>query len=206
MHDYLINEGDLSISTSTTLIAIFGAGAAVGGVGGGLLGTYFYSLSKWYLPFFMGVTLILAALIMQAVLLLCIHPNKTIFLTSLAIGLAGSLASVNGSLSRAVLLNVSTPYTRGSSVSLLTILNSLGRGIGPSLMTFVMQWKGIDRRLSMDYLLYLWILSGLILMAIGGYIQQDEDKIRRSSAHHNYSHHNRATEIGSIGRGINSRW
>jgi predicted MFS family arabinose efflux permease len=181
MHDFLVNEGQLDISTATSLIAIFGAGAAVGGIGGGILGTYLYSLSKWYLPVFMGTTLITAAIVMQFVLVLCTHPTKAVILTSFVIGLAGGLASVNGSLSRAVLLNVSTPFTRGLSVSCLTTLNSLGRGIGPSIMTGLMKSQDLNRKLAMEYLLYLWILSGLLLNAIGYYIHRDEEMMRNQT-------------------------
>lgn len=178
MHDFLINEGQLDISTATSLIAIFGAGAALGGIGGGLLGTYFYSLSKWYLPFFMGITLIIAGLIMQLVFMLCIHPSKTIIFTSFIIGLAGGLASVNGALSRAILLNVSTPFTRGISVSCLTVINSLGRGVGPSIMTFLMHSLHVNRLLAMEYLLYLWVISGGMLIAICAFIKKDEENVR----------------------------
>lgn len=181
MHDFLVNEGQLDIATATSLIALFGAGAAIGGIGGGILGTYLYSISKWYLPFFMGTTLVIAAIVMQFALVLCIHPTKAVILTSIIIGLAGGLASVNGSLSRAVLLNVSTPFTRGLSVSCLTILNSLGRGIGPSIMTFLMKWQDLNRKLAMEYLLYLWIISGLLLNAIGLFIHRDEDIMRNET-------------------------
>lgn len=181
MHDFLVNEGEIDISTATSLIAIFGAGAAVGGIGGGILGTSLYSIKKWYLPFFMGTTLIIAAFVMHFVLLLCTHPSKAIFLTSCIIGLAGGLASVNGSLSRAVLLNVSTPFTRGLSVSCLTTLNSLGRGIGPSIMTFLMQWQDLNRKQAMESLLYLWIVSGLLMNAIALFIHRDEEMMRQET-------------------------
>ena len=225
MHDFLINEGQLDIATATSLIAIFGAGAALGGIGGGILGTYFYSISKWYLPFFMGTTLIVAGLVMQLVFMLCIHPAKSIIFTSFIIGLAGGLASINGALSRAILLNVSTPYTRGMVVSCLTVMNSLGRGVGPSIMTFVMHSLHVNRLLAMEYLLYLWVVSGGMLIAISGYIKQDEENVRiqirktesnkslsvslsssslsssSSTYHHGHLHHNHNHHVYGHGHG-----
>jgi MFS family permease len=201
MHDFLVNEGQIDISTATSLIAIFGAGAAVGGIGGGVLGTHLYSIKKWYLPFFMGTTLIVAAIVMHFVLVLCTHPSKAIILTSVVIGLAGGLASVNGSLSRAVLLNVSTPFTRGLSVSCLTTLNSLGRGVGPSIMTFLMQWQSLNRKLAMEYLLSLWIISGLLMNTIALFIHRDEEMMRQESKKHEKESELVTRTKGGKGRG-----
>jgi MFS family permease len=57
LHDVLHTDAHLSMAESTSLIAIFGAGAAIGGVFGGFLGAHLYQRDRRYLPLFMGTTL-----------------------------------------------------------------------------------------------------------------------------------------------------
>jgi MFS family permease len=178
MHDFLVSEGDMGVSVATSLVAVFGLGAAVGGIGGGLLGTHVYSIKKAYLPLLMGSTLIAASLLMQLLLELCVRREKSLVATSVLIGLVGALASVNGALSRAVLLNVSSPYTRGAAVSSLTVVSSLGRGLGPAALTFVMHWGSLNRKAAMEDLICMWIVSGVIILAISFFINQDEEHMR----------------------------
>jgi len=178
MHDFLITEGKMQVSAATSLIAMFGAGAAVGGVGGGVLGTYVYTIKKIYLPLFMGITLIAAGLLMQYVLAISISSPDSMVLTSSVILLAGTFAAVNGSLNRAVLLNVASPYTRGAAVSSFTVMMSLGRGVGPAALTSLMHTRNVSRQIAMENLLYLWVFAGTLLLGICVFIVRDEENMR----------------------------
>jgi hypothetical protein len=44
-----------------------------------------------------------------------------------------------------------------------------------------MKSQDLNRKLAMEYLLYLWILSGLLLNAIGYYIHRDEEMMRNQT-------------------------
>lgn len=178
MNDFLLFDGHIPAAEATSLIAIFGAGAGLGGVGGGTLGTYLYTLRKPLLPAFMGLTLIGSALIMQVTFSMAMTPDNSFWLTSLVIGTAGTLASINGSLSRAVLLNVVSPFARGAAMSSLTVMTSLGRGFGPAALTSVMHSSHVHRKVGMERLMYLWVLAGILLVMICGCIVRDEENMR----------------------------
>ena len=178
MNDFLLSEGNLPAAEATSLIAVFGAGAGLGGVGGGALGNYLYSISKANLPIFMGLTSIGSAFTMQLALHLCVRTHMPLLLNSTIIGISGALAAVNGSLNRAVLLNVTSPYARGVAMSSLTVINSLGRGFGPAALTSVMHTSNVSRMTGMERLLYLWVLAGVLLLLIAVFLGKDEERMK----------------------------
>jgi MFS family permease len=178
MHDFLITEGSMDVGVATSLIGMFGFGAAVGGLSSGVLGGYFYNLKKSYLPLFMGFTCIAAGLVMQYAFKICIRSAHIQYYSSFIIAVSGSLAAINGSLSRAVFLNVTSPYIRGSAISILNLMNTLGRGIGPACLTTWMAYRGIERQLAMENLLNLWVFCGLVICMMAYTIEKDEDKMK----------------------------
>lgn len=179
MHDFLITEGRMDVGVATSLIGMFGFGAAVGGLGSGVVGSYFYGIRKAYLPLFMGTTCIAAGLIMQYAFTICIRSAHLQYYSSFIIAVSGSLASINGSLSRAVFLNVTNPYIRGSAISILNLMNTLGRGIGPACLTVLMAYRKIDRQLAMENLLYLWVFCGLVMCMMAYTIERDEENMKK---------------------------
>jgi MFS family permease len=178
MHDFLITEGSMDVGVATSLIGMFGFGAAVGGLSSGILGGYFYKIKKAYLPLFMGFTCIAAGLVMQYAFEICIQSAHIQYFSSFIIAVSGSLAAINGSLSRAVFLNVTSPYIRGSAISILNLMNTLGRGIGPACLTSWMAYRGIERQLAMENLLNLWVFCGLVICMMAYTIEKDEDTMK----------------------------
>ena len=178
MHDFLITEGRMDVGVATSLIGMFGFGAAVGGLSSGVMGSALYNVNKAYLPLFMGLTCIAAGLVMQYSFTICIRTAHIQYDSSLIIALSGSLAAINGSLSRAVFLNVTSPFIRGSAISILNLMNTLGRGIGPACLTSWMAYRGIERQLAMENLLNLWVLCGIVICMMGYTIEKDEEKMK----------------------------
>jgi len=62
--DYLTHECQLRMDFATTLIACFGAGAAIGGIGGGYLGGWLYKRDKKAFCLFIGITVVGAGAVM----------------------------------------------------------------------------------------------------------------------------------------------
>ena len=65
LHDFLATDEHLTMNEATSLIALFGAGAAFGGLLGGYIGGKLYNLSRGLLPLFMGVTMAMSAVLMK---------------------------------------------------------------------------------------------------------------------------------------------
>jgi translation initiation factor 4G len=204
LHDLLATDADLSMQEATALIGVFGCGAAVGGLAGGFLGGKIYSLSRYHLPIFMGLTLACSSLLMKQ--LLAYGARGGFEDTSVAFPLlilAGSLAAVNGANIRVVVINLTSPEARGAAVALLNFVNCIGRGFGPLILDIFMGQPTVEadgagntvseneghvgrsggvmsRREALTNILNLWLLAGALLCLASFYIVGDEDKLKQS--------------------------
>lgn len=207
----------MSITESTNVIGLFGVGAAIGSMVGGLLGTVIYKWRKNYLPIFMGVTFIMACLMMQAALdlpgsidasrnmpsidvsegnvfgspLLSSTPSSpsslsasasvvnSNFYMNILIMISASFAASNTTHVKALIMNVSSPMTRGASMSTMTFLNSFGRGIGPLIVTYLTHTCSYSRSDAIGMTMYLWGVAGLIEIIGCLFVERDEEAVRK---------------------------
>ena len=178
MQDFLVSDIDMSIDAATTLIALFGLGATIGGVGGGVMGNHLYQRNKVYLPITMGISCILAGVVMQLALMVLYHKSFVYATVGALIMLSGVLAAFNGANGRAILLNVTAPQSRGSVISINNIINNIGRGIGATAAGTIMQVADLSRKDLLYYMMYLWVLAGALLWMIAGTIVKDENNMK----------------------------
>mmetsp|Transcript_28453 Transcript_28453/g.40521 ORF Transcript_28453/g.40521 Transcript_28453/m.40521 type:complete len:500 (+) Transcript_28453:18-1517(+) len=178
LHDLLATEARLSMQEATTLIALFGCGAAAGGLCGGFIGSRLYSLHKPLLPVFMGTSLAAASLLMQGLLSTDLGQPGALSLAYPVLVCAGALAAVNGANIRVLVINLTSPESRGASVALLGFVNCIGRGFGPLIAELYMDLLAMERRDAISSLLNLWLLSGALLCLAGRSLTQDEERLR----------------------------
>jgi MFS family permease len=201
LHDLLATDAHFDMRQATTLIAVFGLGAAVGGVFGGVLGQKIYVVSRGLLPVTMGVTMVASACLLRQLLVslkvddanplvaslgtMSSAQEDNSYLMTVAVPmllLSGALAAVNGANIRVLVLNVCSPTTRGSAIATLNIVNCLGRGLGPTLADLHMHYfcqQQCNRQNTVQLFLYLWILSGAVLCLAGKTFPVDEDKMKQ---------------------------
>ncbi|KAJ1435057.1 major facilitator superfamily domain-containing protein, partial [Ochromonadaceae sp. CCMP2298] len=134
LHDVLATDAHLSMQQATSLIAIFGAGAATGGVFGGFFGAYLYQLDRRYLPLFMGTTLATSSVVLRNLLQMDLTQSSTLSSAMPLLLLSGALAAVNGANIRVVMIDLNSPEARGSSIAVLSFVNCAGRGCGPAAL------------------------------------------------------------------------
>jgi MFS family permease len=103
--DFLSQERGYTVQSATMLTGLFGAGAAVGGIAGAVIGGLLYSRQKKVLPTFMGVATALATVAMRMLVQTRNDPTTAAALAALG----GGLASVNGANIRTLILNVTEP-------------------------------------------------------------------------------------------------
>lgn len=180
LHDLLATEAHLTIPEATSLIAIFGAGAAIGGVFGGIMGARLYAMNRSYLPLFMGCTLASSAVMLKTLLSLDLSQTAAIETAFPLLILSGSFAAVNGANIRVVFINLTSPETRGAAIALLNFVNCLGRGCGPTVVEAWMEMWHLSRREAMSNILNLWLLAGAVLCVASFTIAQDEEKLKAS--------------------------
>jgi translation initiation factor 4G len=178
LHDLLATDANLSMQEATSLIAIYGAGAAAGGLFGGYIGSRVYSSSRMLLPMFMGVTMMISALLMQELLSMDLEVPGSTQLACPVLLLSGALAAVNGANIRVIILNLTYPEARGATIAVLNLVNCIGRGIGPMLIEVWMEASNMTRKHSVSFFLNLWLVSGSLLCISSLSIARDEDRMK----------------------------
>jgi len=131
----------------------FGVGNAIGVIVGGVFGHYAYKRDVRYPPIIMGTSLILAV-VPTYFLVNWVEggggSNESNVSAVVIVGLlAGILAVIPVPLERAIPTNVTVPESRGRANSCLTVIDDLGKGLGPVwLLLSSSGWTGRQRSTS----------------------------------------------------------
>lgn len=87
----------------------------------------------------------------------------------------GFLAGIGGPLMRMLLLNITLPETRGTAFAFLSLVDDLGRGVGPYLVSVLIVAAG--SRTAGIFIGYIfWIPCGLTMLAIMFTLKRDLEK------------------------------
>jgi MFS family permease len=178
LHDFLATDEHLSMNAATSLIAMFGAGAAFGGLFGGFLGGKMYAISRASLPVFMGSTIMVSALLLKRLLNMDMDSTSAGQIAMPILIVSGALAAVNGANVRVVVINLTSPEARGAIIALLNFVNNAGRGTGPFLIDMWMQLTGATRKVAVTTFLDFWLVSGCMMVIASITIARDEDRMR----------------------------
>lgn len=179
LHDLLATDSKLTMEGATSLMGIFGSGAAVGGLFGGFAGARLYSMNRMILPAFMGLTLGTSSFLLQGLLGMDLSEKGVMELAYPVLVLAGALGAVNGANIRIIILNLSSPELRGSSIAVLNFINCAGRGFGPLIFDIVMETLGLDRRRAICIFLNLWFVAGFLMCLASCTVIPDEERLKR---------------------------
>lgn len=180
LHDLLATDAQLTMQEATSLMGIFGTGAACGGFFGGFIGAKLYSWNRMILPSFMGLSLAASSCLLKQLLSLDLSERGVLQLAYPVLVCSGALGAVNGANIRIVVLNLTSPEARGASIAVLNFVNCVGRGFGPLIIDLWMTAYSIERKPAISVILNLWILSGMLMCAASFTIAQDEDKLKMS--------------------------
>ena len=200
LHDLLATDAHLSMPQATSLIAVFGTGAAFGGLFGGIVGAKFYSFNRAFLPLFMGVTTIISALFLQQLLSMNLREAGAMQVAVPVLIVSGALAAVNGANIRVIVLNLTTPEARGAVIAFLNLVNGVGRGFGPSLIENWMTTYSRGRKESVATFLCLWLVSGSLLCLSSFFVSKDEERFAARLAHFAKAHLNPESQVESNNR------
>jgi len=165
---------------ATSLIAIFGVGAAIGGFIGGLAGAKLYAYKRLSLPLFMGITLTISAVLLQELMSVDLQSSTGLHFAYPLLIISGAFSAINSANVRTIVLNLTTPELRVSSIAILNFINCLGRGIGPAVIEVWMDLFGLSRRDALSSMLNLWIVAGLMICCSAITITRDEERFKMS--------------------------
>ncbi|CAL8462663.1 g2196 [Coccomyxa elongata] len=175
LNDFLSQKKGLSIAAATWVMTIWGLGGGVGVIAGGAIGQWLHNRRRAYMPLFVGACVAAAAFPIW--FLINADVGHLPLPISFAAGFAGgALASPPGPNARAILLNVNEPETRGVALALQTVLDDLGKGLGPLLVSLMVSAWGAQA--AFNVAIAGWIPCGVIFACIAGSLGKEEDALQ----------------------------
>lgn len=90
--------------------------------------------------------------------------------------ISGMLVVIPVPLERAILTNVCLPQLRGRANAFVSIVDDLGKGLGPALVSLLI--TSSDRQTAFNISLIGWIVGGLLSLAIMIFVAKDEESVQ----------------------------
>jgi len=181
--DYLHVQKGLSVEEGTLAVTLFGLGAVVGTVCGGVFGQRVYNRpsggGKKSVAVLMGTTTALGSLPLVFAINVSKYGPGDAYL-HVACLLAGVLCAVTPPNVRAVLLNVNPPETRGTMFAFYTQVDDVGKGGGPAVVAGLIVLYG--RKVAFNIAVSGWLLCGAILLALTKHIDKDVERAEQAVA------------------------
>lgn len=124
----------------------------------------------------MGSGIILACIPMYFAINMDYGDGKSMGLASFMIFLAGFLCIFPIPIERAILSNTVLPEMRGLANSFLNIIDGLGKGLGPFLLSTMIASVGRERAFNLS--LIGWLIGGAVSLLMFFTVQKDEQKVQ----------------------------
>jgi MFS family permease len=175
LNDYYAQEKGFSVEGATLIVMAIGAGAILGSFFGGLIGNKLYNKKASYQPLFCGISVLVGILPMAYVLN---YPSQIgtaqpAYLMPVIVGfIAGIIITFTSPNMNAILLNVNTPETRGSVLSLFNLVNDLGKGFGPFIISILIVHFGRVWAFNISNL--FWVFCGIVLLFVMKSLPKDQ--------------------------------
>jgi MFS family permease len=180
LNDFYVQEKGFTVAAATLIIMALGAGAIIGGFIGGLAGNMLYNRKPAFQAAFCGIS-VLAGIIPVAIIINyppqigVAHPS---FLVPAVVGfIAGIVITSCGPNMYAILLNVNSPETRGSILALFNLVNDLGKGLGPFVISIFI--VAVGRMNAFNIANLFWVACGVLLFGLIWTIEKDQASLAR---------------------------
>ncbi len=180
LNDYYAQEKGFSVEGATLIVMAIGAGAILGSFFGGLIGNKLYNMKASYQPLFCGISVLVGILPMAFVLN---YPSQIgaaqpAYLMPVIVGfIAGIIITFTSPNMNAILLNVNPPETRGSVLSLFNLVNDLGKGFGPFIISIFIVHFGRVWAFNLSNL--FWVFCGIVLLFVIKTLPKDRELLNR---------------------------
>lgn len=181
--DYLHAQKGLRVEEGTLAVSLFGLGAVVGTVSGGVYGQRVYNREggggRKAVATLMGVTTALGSAPGFFFLNVDEYGPGNVFLYAACL-VGGVLCAVTPPNVRAVLLNVNPPETRGTMFAVYSQVDDVGKGGGPAVVAGLIVAYG--RVAAFNVAVSGWLVCGAILLALRWHIDKDVEKAQEAVA------------------------
>jgi MFS family permease len=179
LNDFFAQDKLMSVEMATLVVMAAGAATLVGILGGGFIGNYLYKRRPRNLALLCAITTSLGVIPTALMLNYPAQPAALLPLFVIAF-LSGILISVTGPNIYAMVLNVNAPETRGSIFSIFNLVDALGKGFGPVIISALILSFGRLRAFNIANL--FWLVCGLLLFFTVFTFERDEKRLKEKLA------------------------
>ena len=174
LHNILCVERKFSIDLASTLILVFGVGAALGSAVAGIICSFLCSFNKSLLPVAVSVCYFLSLPLIASLFRLTTD-SFTVILHSIVLFFLGLLLSIPGPCIRMMLLNVNRPQCRSTVIAVSEVFNNIGRILGPIVFIYL---TGFENRIdSLIMTTEYFYIAGIICFVLFYTYADDEQAV-----------------------------
>ncbi|EED94687.1 hypothetical protein THAPSDRAFT_261312 [Thalassiosira pseudonana CCMP1335] len=174
LNDFLQQQRGMTKQEATGILLTFGAGNAIGVIAGGVLGHISYKRDVRGPALIMGTSLILGCI--PFYFLINTVTDEVSVGAAVAV-MGGILVVIPVPLERSILTNICEPQSRGRANALVSIVDDLGKGLGPALISLLI--TTFDRQTAFNISLIGWIIGGCLSLAIALFVVKDEQSVQQ---------------------------
>ena len=167
--DFIHRDLGFTQRGATAIMSCFGVSGLIGAIVGGGVGQQVYESNRKGLPFFIACCSAFAAIPMM--LLVTSGSVNSPTLTAI-LALLGGVATAAGPNLKGILMNANPSADRGSVFALFTLVDHLGKGIGPSVVVLVSLVTG-SRATAMVFAFGFWIVSAFVMIQLESCLVED---------------------------------
>ena len=163
MIDYFVVDKGYLKPTATLVITLIGGMTLLSSLIGGFVGNKLYEKNPKYLPLFCGISTILGV-IPTAFLInapMRTDQNETMLIVYAAC--TGLLIAMTAPNMKAILMNVNSPFSRGTVFSLYNFADDLGRGFGPFIIGNIFIYY-FGRNMAFNIANAFWFICGCLIL------------------------------------------
>ena len=163
MIDYFVVDKGYLRPTATLVITLVGGMALISSLIGGFVGNKLYRKNPKYVPLFCGMSTILGV-IPTAFLInapMRTDQNETMLIVYAAC--TGLLIAMTAPNMKAILMNVNSPFSRGTVFSLYNFADDLGRGFGPFIIGNIFIYY-FGRNMAFNIANAFWFICGCLIL------------------------------------------
>jgi MFS family permease len=161
--DYFVVEKEYPREIATMGITLLGGMALLSSLIGGFIGNKLYRKNPKYLPLFCGISTIAGVIPTAFLINAPIHMENNETMLVIYAGCTGLLIAMTAPNMKAILMNVNSPYSRGTVFSLYNFADDLGRGFGPFIIGNILIYH-FGRNIAFNIANVFWIFCGMFIL------------------------------------------
>ena len=161
--DYFVVDKGYLRPTATLVITLVGGMALISSLIGGFVGNKLYKKNPKYLPLFCGMSTILGIVPTAFLINAPMRTNQNETMLIVYAACTGLLIAMTAPNMKAILMNVNSPFSRGTVFSLYNFADDLGRGFGPFIIGNILIFY-LGRNMAFNIANAFWFICGCLIL------------------------------------------